>query len=369
MVRLASFQVRAPPPLTKIEDILPEQTVAISDGVGFRPCATCTHHSPTVSRIGASVPEEHPRVTTTLKHLQFHHVPAGTKLPGGLPIPPAMQAIVVDRVSIVDPELAAIIREDTEAVMTCPEDSHSACPTHSEVITSTETAPFLTCVAIVHIMAPTSHVWLATVQVLAPTSLTKVEGVLHEETVAVSGAMGNLSHATCTNHSPTVCRIGTLVPEEHPSVSTTLKHLKSHNMPTGGEGLGGFSISPTMQAIIVDRVTVVNPKLAPIIGEDAESVLSCFENSHSACPSHSEVITPCETTPFPTCVAIVHGMFPTCMVSAAPVQVRALFTLTEVEDVLPEETVAIGLLYNSRSHATCTHNSPSVSSIGAIVPE
>jgi len=308
-------------------------------------------------------------MATFLEHLKSDKMPSSALMLRGLAIAPTVQAIIIDCVTIVDPQLTPIIGVDTEPVMACLENSQTACPTHSKVITSLETAPFLTCVAIVHIMAPTSHVWLATVQVLAPTSLTKVEGVLHEETVAVSGAMGNLSHATCTNHSPTVCRIGTLVPEEHPSVSTTLKHLKSHNMPTGGEGLGGFSISPTMQAIIVDRVTVVNPKLAPIIGEDAESVLSCFENSHSACPSHSEVITPCETTPFSTCVAIVHGMFPTCMVSAAPVQVRALFTLTEVEDVLPEETVAIGLLYNSRSHATCTHNSPSVSSIGAIVPE
>jgi len=57
------------------------------------------------------------------------------------------------------------------------------------VITLFEATPFLTCVAIVHHLAPTSHVWLATIQVLAPLTLLKVEGVLHEETMAISGAV------------------------------------------------------------------------------------------------------------------------------------------------------------------------------------
>jgi hypothetical protein len=47
-----------------------------------------------------------------------------------------MQAIVVDRVPIVNPQLAAVIRDDAEAVMASPVNSHAACPSYSEMVTS-----------------------------------------------------------------------------------------------------------------------------------------------------------------------------------------------------------------------------------------
>jgi len=128
-------------------------------------------------------------MTTLLEHLKSHKVPPSTNMLPGLPIAPAVQAIVVDCVTIVDPQLAPIIRINAEMVMACLVDSHAACPAHSEVITSFETAPFLTCVAIVHIAAPASHVRFAAIQILAPTSLAKVESILHEETMAISGAV------------------------------------------------------------------------------------------------------------------------------------------------------------------------------------
>jgi hypothetical protein len=74
-----------------------------------------------------------------------------------------MQAIIVNRVPIVDPQLAPIIRDNTEMVMTCLEDSQTPCPTNCKVIASREPGPFATSVAIVHIMFPASHVRFAIV--------------------------------------------------------------------------------------------------------------------------------------------------------------------------------------------------------------
>merc|ERR1719453_2460821 len=112
------------------------------------------------------VPEEHPSMATTLKHLKSHKSPSGTHMWPGLAIAPAMQTIVVNCVTIVDPQLTSIIGDEAEMVMACPEDSQSACPTHSEVVASVETRPPATCVPVVHIVFPTSHVGPATVQIL-----------------------------------------------------------------------------------------------------------------------------------------------------------------------------------------------------------
>jgi len=66
-------------------------------------------------------------------------MPPTTNVPSGLSIAPAVQAVIVDCVLVVDPQLAAIIRDNAEMVMACPEDSQAACPTHSEVITPRKT--------------------------------------------------------------------------------------------------------------------------------------------------------------------------------------------------------------------------------------
>jgi hypothetical protein len=89
-----------------------------------------------------------------------------------------MQAIIVDRVPIVDPQLATIIRNDAEAVLACPPDAQNTCPTHGKVITSGETLPFAVCVAIIDNPDSTSHVRSATFQILASTALSKVKDIL-----------------------------------------------------------------------------------------------------------------------------------------------------------------------------------------------
>jgi hypothetical protein len=57
------------------------------------------------------------------------------------------------------------------------------------MITPLETRPFATCVPVVNSMTPSSVIRLATIQIWAAAAHFKVEGVLHEETIAVCGAV------------------------------------------------------------------------------------------------------------------------------------------------------------------------------------
>ena len=150
-VGFATVQVLAPAALTEVERILPEETMAISDLVARAPGAMiCTHKTPSVSGIGTPVPEMDACMATTLKHFKSDKTPWSTKMPVGLSIAPAVQAIVVDSVAIVNPQFASIVGVDAEAIVASSEDSHAAGPTHSKVVTSTETGPIAICVAIVH---------------------------------------------------------------------------------------------------------------------------------------------------------------------------------------------------------------------------
>jgi len=158
--------------------------------------------------------------------------------------------------------------------MTCLEDPQTASPTHSKMITSLEARPLAAGVAIIHSVAPASHVRFATVQVLAATALAKVEGILHEQTSAVSSTMTTLSHATGTRNSPPVASISTLVPEQNPGMTSLFEHLKPHKMPASSKLLGGFPITPSMQTVVVDCVPIVNPQLTSIVRENGKTVIS-----------------------------------------------------------------------------------------------
>jgi hypothetical protein len=72
------------------------------------------------------VPEEHTSMTPSLKHLKPHETPSGTHMWPGLSIAPPMQSVVVDRVPVVNPQLASIIRQNTESIVASPEESHAA---------------------------------------------------------------------------------------------------------------------------------------------------------------------------------------------------------------------------------------------------
>merc|ERR1719472_631416 len=144
-------------------------------------------------------------MATMFKHLEPYEMPPCANVPSGVTGAPSVQAIVVDRVSVVEPEVASIIRDNLEVVMTCPENSHAACPTHSKVIVSVKPWPPSTCVAIVHSMSPTRHVRPATIQVLAMASLTEIESVLHKETMPICDSMTLRRPrfpATCARYNP-----------------------------------------------------------------------------------------------------------------------------------------------------------------------
>jgi hypothetical protein len=82
---------------------------------------------------------------------------------------------------------------------------------------------------------------------LTPTSLTKVEGVFHEETMAIGDRIaGAVASATRTHNHPTVASIRSMVSEEHPGMTTTFEHLESHQMPSSSHMLSGLSIAPAM---------------------------------------------------------------------------------------------------------------------------
>jgi hypothetical protein len=104
------------------------------------------------------------------------------------------------------------------------------------------------------------------IQVGTSATLAKVESILTPVSSAISGPeTGRWSLAACTRSIPPVCSVGTPVPEKHTRVTTMLKHLKPNKMPSTTEVPRGLPITPTMQTIVVDRVTVGNPQLASIV--------------------------------------------------------------------------------------------------------
>ena len=159
-------------------------------------------------------------------------------------------------------------------------------------------------------MFPALHVGFATFQIWALATLTEVECILHEATTAISDPMARApgTMPTCTHNSPFVSCVGTSEPEKHTCMATTLKHFNSDKTPWSTEKLGGLSIAPGVQAIVVDRDAIVNPQFASIVGVNAEAVWASFEDSHAACPTHSKVVTLTETGPVAICVAIVHHL-------------------------------------------------------------
>merc|ERR1719181_1593747 len=142
---------------------------------------------------------------------------------------------------------------------------------------------------VVYNMFPALHVGSATGQVLAPATLTEIECVLPEETMAISDLVARVPGAMiCANKTPSVSGIGTPVPEIDACMATTLKHFKSNKAPRSTKMPGGLAIAPTVQTVVVDRVAIVNPQFASIIRVDAEAVLASPMHSDAACPTHSK---------------------------------------------------------------------------------
>jgi hypothetical protein len=192
------------------------------------------------------VPEKHPSMTTSLKHLKSHEPPPSTHMRSGLSIAPAMQAIIVNCVPVVNPQLAPIIGNKAKVIMACFEDSQASRPTNSEVVPDAIARPIATCVTIVHIVFPPSEVRPATFQVLTTTSLAKVKGVFHEEAMTICYGIVADATTTSTHNGPSVPSIGTMIPEKHASMTSALEHLKSHKTPACSNVRPGLSIAPAM---------------------------------------------------------------------------------------------------------------------------
>jgi hypothetical protein len=111
-------------------------------------------------------------------------------------------------------------------------------------------------------------------QICTPTTLAEVEGILHVETMAISGAISTRPPATSMYSGPSISSISTPVPQQHASMPTTFKHFKPYQTPSCMKVLGGLAVSPAMQAIVVDCVSVINPQLASIIRDDTEPVMT-----------------------------------------------------------------------------------------------
>jgi hypothetical protein len=204
-------------------------------------------------------------MTAMFKHFKSSKMPSTSKTPVGLPIAPTVTAVIVDRVPIINKQVAAVIGDNAVPIIPSPEDPHTTCPTHCEVITCTETRPIASRVPIVHIMFPTLQVRRATIQVLAATPLTKVEGVFSEEAVAISGGSWSRPPATCDNRHPSVSGVRAMVSPEYSSMTTALKHLHSSKTPSSTNMLPCRTTTPAMTPIVVDRVPIVKEEIAPII--------------------------------------------------------------------------------------------------------
>jgi hypothetical protein len=122
-----------------------------------------------------------------------------------------MQTIVVDCISIVDPQLAAVVRYDAEDEMPRPINSHPASPAHGKMITTGKSRPPTTCVLVIYNMFPACHLRPATIEILASTALTKVKCILSEVTMTILRVPRLI--ATCTHKNPSVSGITPPVPE------------------------------------------------------------------------------------------------------------------------------------------------------------
>jgi hypothetical protein len=131
-----------------------------------------------------------------------------------------------------------------------------------------------------------------------------------------------------------------------------LKHLKPHEIAS------------------TTKMPVVDPQLATIIRNNAETVMASPENPHATCPMHREVIASGKARPSATCVPIVHHMTPASHLWPWIVQILASTALPKIESIFPEDTMSINCADRSRRLlAARTRDRPSVSSVAASVSQ
>jgi hypothetical protein len=210
-------------------------------------------------------------MTTMFKHFNSDEVPSANT-PRSFPIAPTMQAIIVDRVTVANPQLASIIRDDAESIIPRSEKSHTTSPTSGKVITSRKMRPSSICVPVVHYTSPTSHVRPSATQTRASTTLAEVERIQPVNTITIHSAVA--TKAFGARDSPSISCVGSTVPKQHTSRTTTFEKFHSHNMPPTVKTSARLPIAPTMQTIVVNSVPIVDPQFATIIRYDSELILA-----------------------------------------------------------------------------------------------
>jgi hypothetical protein len=114
-------------------------------------------------------------------------------------------------------------------------------------------------------VAPASHLWSAIVQIHTSTALTKIEGVLSEQAMAIGDGIRGDTPSTCEHWHPSVPGVRAMVSEKYSSMTTALKKLHSSKTPSSMNTLSGDATTPTMTTIVIDRVPIVKEEIGPVI--------------------------------------------------------------------------------------------------------
>jgi len=165
--------------------------------------ATGIQHTPAVPGVRTMVSELHASMATMFEHLRPNHRPA-SYVPASLPTAPAMEAVVVDGVPAVDPQLGSIVGADPEPVPAPAEDANTASPAHSEVVGTSESRPAAICVAVVDVVFPPLHVRPPISKMWQPAALTEIVGILPEQAMTV-----NRPSPTTTTGTAAAARVST----------------------------------------------------------------------------------------------------------------------------------------------------------------
>jgi len=152
-------------------------------------------------------------------------------------------------------------------------------------------------------------------------------------------------------------------------MASTFEELHPEQVPSSPDVPIGFAIPPAVAPIIVDGVPVVDPQLGTIIGNEREPVMACSEEPDTAGPAHSKVVGTSESRPAATCVAVVDVVPPPRHVRPPVSQILHMAALAEIEDVLPEQAMAV---YDSVAPvpvAKGTQHFPAVASVRATITQ
>merc|ERR1712054_360841 len=307
-VRPPVGKVWHPAALAEIVHVLHEQAMAVC--VSVAPVATGIQHSPVVASVRALITQQDASMATMFEELHPEQAPSCMNVPRGFAIPPAVAPIIVDGVPVVDPQLGTVIGNEREPVTASAVEPDTAGPAHSKVVGTRESRPPATCVAVVDVVPPPRHVRPPVGKMWHTAALTEIEGILPEQAMAVYDSVADAPVATGIQHSPAVVGVWATITQQDASMATTFEELHPEHAPSCMNVPRGFAIPPAVEPIIVDGVTVVDPQLGTVIGNEREPVMASAVEPDTAGPFHSKVVGTSESRPLAICVAVVDVVLP-----------------------------------------------------------